>query len=889
MPHSETKPPIPDPAGPVGLALQRTESGQNGLATREAERRLRQFGENRIERAQKRAWSRELLRQFTHPLAVLLWVAAGLAWLSGALPIAAAIVAVIIINALFAFIQELEAENAVEALAAFIPDQCIVLRDGAESVIDAFAVVPGDVVHISEGDRISADARLISGSVEVDMSALTGESLSVTRSAANLLPSSDLLEAEGIIFSGTACTEGDATAVVFATGMRTELGRIAALSDQVPDVASPLENQVRRVAWLIAAVAVATGLAFMPIAMIGAGLPFSGAAVFAIGLLVGNVPEGLLPVITLALAASARDLANRGAVIKRLSAAETLGSTTVICTDKTGTLTEGRMTVDELWADDQPRLAAAISRCSTASTESGDPTEVAMLQAISSAGLEVSPSQRAEHRIAQFSFNPTLKLMTTVDLVDDLPHISTKGAPEAVLPLCVGAVSRGGTQVPLDIDFVEQQVSRYAGKGLRVLAVAERRLSSGAPVPTERSVAESELTFLGLVALVDKPRPHAAAAVAACHAAGIRVFMVTGDHGLTASAVAEQVGITTSQEGLEVVTGSEVDAMPDAHLKALVKGNSKVVFARTSPQTKLRIADALQDLGEVVAMTGDGANDAPALRRADIGIAMGLSGTDVAREAATMVLTDDDFKTIVAAVEGGRRVFDNIRKFIFYIFAHSTPEVAPFLIFALSGGAIPLPITIPLILAFDVGTETLPALALGREAAEPGLMSKPPRLPTEGVIRGGMLVRAWLFLGLISAALAAGAFLLFLTNHGWVIGAKTGAGSPLHHVVEEGQSLTLASMVMCQIGTAFAARTDRVSLRSIGIFSNRLLLAGIAFEVVLTAAIIYFAPLQELLGTADVPAAWLALTLPFPVIVWGADELRRWILRHRHSTPAVSG
>ena len=881
MANPSSKPPVPDPAGPVGLVLQSLESGQLGLSSREAERRLRQFGENRIERATKRAWGRELLRQFTHPLAILLWFASFLAWLSGAVPIAVAIVAVIFINALFAFVQELQAENAVEALAAYIPERCNVLRDGVNAPIDAALVVPGDVMRVAEGDRISADARLITGSVEVDMSPLTGESLSVTRSATANDPGADPIDAADVVFSGTACTEGEATAVVFATGMTTELGRIAALSEQVPDVASPLEEQVRKVAWLIAAVAVLTGLAFIPIAMFGAGLPFSGAAVFAIGLLVGNVPEGLLPVITLALAASARDLASRGAVIKRLSAAETLGSTTVICTDKTGTLTEGRMTVETIWSSDQARLARALARCSTATVDSGDPTEMAMLRAAREFGIDASPATRDDHRLAQFSFNTNLKLMTTIDDVAGFPTISTKGAPEAVIPLCLDAAGPDGGAKPLDAAATEAATAEFAERGLRVLAVAERRKRPAEAIPDERKSAEAGLTLLGLVALEDRPRAHAPEAVKACRAAGIRVFMVTGDHGLTAAAVAQQVGIADQGHAPTVITGPEVDAMSDAQLKRIVKEPEPIVFARTSPQTKLRIADALRDLGEVVAMTGDGANDAPALRRADIGIAMGLSGTDVAREASTMVLTDDDFKTIVSAVEGGRRVFDNIRKFIFYIFAHSTPEVAPFLIYALSGGAIPLPITIPLILAFDVGTETLPALALGREAAEPGLMSRPPRRPSEGVIRGGMLVRAWLFLGVISAGLAAGTFLLFLSSNGWTMGADTGVGTPLHHLVHQGQSLTLIAMVMCQIGTAFAARTERVSLRSIGVFSNRLLLAGILFELLLTAGIVYLPPLQDLLGTAAVPAEWVLLTLPFPFIVWGADETHRWLVR-RH-------
>ncbi|MCX6387502.1 MAG: cation-transporting P-type ATPase [Solirubrobacterales bacterium] len=723
---SETE--SPDPTEPIERLLRDLRADRNGLSTGEAARRLIQHGGNEITRRVGRTWPGQLVKQFTHPLALLLWAAAGLAWLANVTPIGIAIVAVIVLNAVFAFIQERQAERAVEALAAYIPAKANVLRDGHPTTIEARDLVPGDVIMIAEGDRVSADARLLEGAVEMDMSTLTGESMPVLRSATDTDPTLPLLEAGDVIFSGTSCAEGEATALAFATGMQTELGRIAALSERVTIEASPLEDQVRRVAWLIAAVAVGLGVAFIPLGMFGAGLSLADASVFAIGLLVGNVPEGLLPVITLALAAGVRELARRGAVVKRLSAVETLGSTTVICTDKTGTLTENRMSAHSLWTPSgQPylELATAMTACSSARLDtdppSGDPTEVAMLQAAADLGVQTDADLRDSSRVVRFSFNPQLKRMTTVDQVGGVRQVSTKGAPEVILPLCSSVADRAGNELPMteaELGAIHTAVNESAVNGLRVLAVARRVLTEGEPTPESRADAEQNLSFLGLVSLVDRPRKEVPAAVAACQRAGIRVIVITGDHSLTAKAVAKDVGIVG--DDVQVLEGAKADAMTDAELSSYLDNPDPMIFSRSSPQTKLRIADLLSGEDNVVAMTGDGANDAPALRRADIGIAMGKSGTDVAREASTMVLIDDNFATIVEAIKAGRRVFDNVRKFVFYIFAHATPEVVPFLVFALGGGAIPLPLTVPQLLAVDIGTETLPALALGREPAEPG-------------------------------------------------------------------------------------------------------------------------------------------------------------------------
>jgi calcium-translocating P-type ATPase len=905
--------PVIDPEERLELLLRDLRTSRTGLTQREAQRRLVQFGPNALQRRRRRRWPRELGHQLTHPLALLLWAAAGLAWVAGILPVAVAIVIVILVNAAFAFVQEMQAERAVEALARYLPERARALRDRDWRELPASELVPGDVVLLGEGERISADARLLQGALEVDISTLTGESIPVLRSADYMDTDVPPLLARDLVFSGTTCTEGEARGVVFATGMRTELGRIAALSQRVEREESPLELQVRRVAWLIAAIATVTAIAFVPLALFAAGLSLGDSVVFAVGLLVGNVPEGLLPVITLALAVGVRELVRRGAVVKRLSAVETLGSTDVICTDKTGTLTENRMEVTEVWATTSTvslealpppgelpgvfaQLAQTMADCNNARIErdesSGDPTEVGMLAAAATLGAQIDARSREERRIRQFHFDPVLKRMSTVDQRDGELWVDAKGAPETLLPYCTAIAAEGGER-PLGEQqriALARQVDAYAREGLRVLAVARRRLGD-APAPELREQAERGLTFLGLVAMLDPPREEVAAAVEQCHAAGIRVIVVTGDHATTAGAIAREVGIG-GEHGPSVIAGDELDAMGDGELDALLHGDRELVFARSSPEAKLRIADALQEEGHVVAMTGDGVNDAPALRAADIGIAMGRSGTDVAREASTMVLTDDNFSTIVAAVEAGRRVYANIRKFILYIFAHTTPEVTPFLVFALGGGSIPLPLTVPQLLAFDVGTETLPALALGRERAEAGLMTRPPRPRGESVVQRSMLLRAWLFLGLISAGLQMTGFFYVLAKAGWSPGDPTGEGAPLHGAYLEATTMTFFSMVVCQIGTAFAARTDRASLRSIGPFTNPLLLWGIAFELVLAAVFIYTPPFQSLLGTAALGPDALLFAAPFPFIVWGTDELRRWFLRRRgqpdHSLTGLS-
>ncbi|HEY7177197.1 MAG TPA: cation-transporting P-type ATPase [Micromonosporaceae bacterium] len=896
-----------DPRTPVPHLLSDLHSTPSGLSTREAARRLERYGPNTLVRRGRRPWQQDLARQFTHPLALLLWLAAALAAADQTMALAIAIVAVIVLNALLAFAQERQAERAVEALANYLPDRSTVRRDGHRMVVAASDLVPGDILLLDAGDRVSADARVIDGILEVDMAALTGESMPVQRSVTPGDPSDSLLYQHDLIFSGTTCTSGEATAVVFATGMSTEIGRIAALSQRVTREDSPLEKQVKRAAWLIAAVAVGVGLAFLPIGTLAAHLPLPDAATFAIGLLVANVPEGLLPTITLALAVGVRILARSGALVKRLSAVETLGSTTVICTDKTGTLTRNRMAVTSIWTPTAGDVAEAAvdgsdmtmravaetcAACNDAELgpepthNTGDPTEVALLVAAAATGIDTSLAHRDAMRQHRFAFDPTLRLMSTIDRDGDVAVVHTKGAPEDVLARATRIAAADGPRAitAADRELLASATNGYATRGLRVLALASRKLPDDR-MPTTRDEAEQDLTFLGMAAMFDPPRPEVAGAVSECRTAGLRMIVVTGDHGQTAAELARQVGIVGAHP--YIVTGPELDAMSEATLDRLLASEPEVIFARATPEAKLRIADALQATGHVVAMTGDGVNDAPALRRADIGVAMGESGTDVAREAATMVLTDDNFATIVTAVEAGRRVYDNVRKFILYIFAHATPEVVPFLLYALSGGRIPLPLTVLQILAIDLGTETLPALALGREPAEAGLMRRPPRPRSQGVIDRAMLTRSWLLLGGVSTALVLCGFFLTLTSGGWHLGAVTAVGAPLHHVWQQATTMTFLGIVACQVGTAMAARTQVASLRSIGLFSNRLLLWGIAFELAFAAAVVGVPWAQHVFGTAMPRPTELALLIPFPVIVWGADELVRARRRRRGATRAV--
>ena len=876
----------------------------SGLTSAEAREKLEHAGPNVLAAAERPHWLARFARNFTHLFALLLWAGAVLAWLGGQPQLSVAIVLVIIVNAVFSFAQEYRAERAVEALRRILPQQARVRRDGGPREIDAREVVPGDVLLLSAGDRIPADGELVADvELKVDMSTLTGESQPVRRHRAAAAHAGDRLSNPNLVFAGTYVVAGTGEARVTATAMRTELGRIAELTQAAKRRPSPLEMEMSRVTRLVAIVSVSIGAAFFLLAGF-MGMSVADRSIFAIGVIVANVPEGLLPTVTLALALATQRMARRNAIVRRLSSVETLGATSVICTDKTGTLTANQMTVRRIWMPGQEievdgvgydpagavracrgeldrsaleEIARAGALCNDASLEErddgwhviGDPTEGALLTLARKAGLDPIREAHRFPRRAEVPFDSTRKRMTTVH---DTPAGLTayvKGAPGTL-------ISRSA------LDDEDQSAALAAAEALardslRVLAVARRAPCTMEDVPAGR--IEQDLEFLGLIGMQDPPRPEVADAIRRCHSAGIKVIMVTGDHGITAEAIARRIGLIEGDRA-NIVEGSAIDRLGQEQLVAVL-GQPDVLVARVTPEQKLRIAEALHAGGEVVAMTGDGVNDAPALRAANIGVAMGRIGTDVAREAADIILLDDNFASIAAAVEEGRSVYDNIRRFAQYHFSSNVAELIAFLVWGLSGGMIPLPLVVMQVLAIDLGTDLIPAVALGTERPEPGVMSRPPRPRRERLLNLRVLGRVYGFVGLLVGVAGMVSYFAGYLLAGWRPGAALAATGTTY---VQATAMTYAGIVMGQVGAALAFRTTRTSVFRVGLFSNRFLLVGIAFEIALLIVLVYVPVFAGIFHMYAIdPRAWLLL-IGWPAFVLGAEELRklgfrRWVWR----------
>ena len=892
-------------------------TSKDGLSPDEVEKRLTKYGLNQIQEVKQKPLILKFVANLYQLLALLLWGASILAFISGTPQLGFAIIAVIIINAIFSFWQEFEAEKAVDALKKILPSSSKVIRQGTEVEVLSSQLVPGDVLVLEEGNNISADARLVEAyQMKVDSSTLTGESKPV-RKVADPEENDDenIINSHNLVLAGTNVSSGSGRAVIFSTGVNTEFNKIASLTLDVKEEPSPLQKQLARLTQLIALIAVLMGVTLFFLNIYVVKLSLSVAFLFAIGLTVANVPEGLLPTVTLALAASVKKMVGKNALIKRLSSVETLGSTNIICTDKTGTLTKNQMTVRKVWIPyDVIDVTGAgydpsgeflqdggqvchkdvlelklLMRSATFANDAklvppekqgdnwkiyGDPTEASLLVAAQKNGFDWESELEKYPRVYELPFDSQRKSMSSIHMVDNRKVAYIKGAPKKIIKLC-NEISVEEKPIRFTEDEKKKVVAehdRLAASGLRILGMAYRNLPSDFE-DYDPDTVERDMIFLGMIAMQDPPRPEVLPAVRDCHKAGIRIIMITGDYGLTARSIAHEVGIV-GDENCRIVKGKELTEMDDEELKELLMSGDDIIFARAVPEHKMRIASVLEDMDEIVAMTGDGVNDAPALRKADIGVAMGITGTDVAKEASDMVLTDDNFATIVSAIKEGRTIFENIRKFITYIFAHETAEIIPFILLVIF--KIPLPITVMQILAIDLGTDTLPALALGMGPSESDVMDRPPRPRNERLLNWGVIWRGYIFLGLIEALLVMSGYFWVLYGGGWTLGESLPFTDPLYL---EATTMVFVGIVTSQIGNLIGCQTTRTSTFKVGIFKNKWIMRGIIFEVAVMLSIVYVPYLQSIFGTTALDIYQWLYVITFIPIMFFAEELRKYVVR----------
>jgi calcium-translocating P-type ATPase len=881
----------------VDDALRSVGSTSSGLSSAEARRRLVEHGQNRIEKIARRHPLLHLASEFVQLFSLILWVAAALAFLAewfdpgqGMAHVGCAVVGVIVISGLFSFWQEHRIEQTLAALQKLLPHRAKVLRDGLVSEVPVDHLVVGDLILLEHGDSVPADCRLVEAlRVRANTATVTGEATARSLIAV-ASHEDDLIRSQNVLLAGTAVVSGHCKGLIFATGAHTEFGKIARLAQASGEVTSPLRKQLAQFSRMIALLSLVIGLSFFAVgAAIGA--PIWRNVMFSIGVIVAMVPEGLLPTMTLALALAAQRMAKRNVLIRQLTSVETLGFATVICADKTGTLTENRMQVRELLlglqqhgvsvlAEDRSLvedhrdffLGASLCHELNESIQSGrivflgDPMEAALVTMARSALSSIPPSRRVD----ELPFDTDRKRQSIVEETPLGRVVYCKGALESVLPLCSG-IKLGDAVAAFDTGMsqtIRRAEAEMAAKGLRVLALASKPLSAAGTA----EALEQNLIFQGLVGFADPPRAEVPEAIRRCHEAGIRVIMITGDHPLTAMSVAREIGLVRTAQA-QAISGEEVQRLSDVALKIALDAD-EIIFARVTPEQKMRIVEMLAAKKHVVAVTGDGVNDAPALKSAHIGIAMGLGGTDVAREAADMVLVDDNFASIVNAVEEGRTVFQNIRKFLTYVLVHNVAQLVPYLAFALLG--IPLPLTPIQVLFVDMGTDSLPALGLGIEAPHPQTMRLPPREQDERLVNLPLGLRAYLYLGPIEAAIAMGAFFFVLLGAGWRYGSALPPSDPLYL---QATTACLAAIVTMQVVNVFLCRSSVRSVFSMRFFDNRLIVAGIALEFVLLSIAVYAPWGQAILGTAVVPLnVWLFL-LPCAVAMTSLEEFRKRVVR----------
>ncbi|MFH1770665.1 MAG: HAD-IC family P-type ATPase [archaeon] len=876
---------------PIKELYRRVESSKNGLTSKEADARLEKYGENTIEEKDKTPIIFKFLKNFTNFFALLLMAGSLLAFTAefispgeGNLYIGFALIIVVFLNAVFTFIQEYQSEKIMQSFKNMMPTKIMVLRDGKKEEILAKHLVPGDIMYLEEGNKIPADARLIDQHLlKVDHSSLTGESEPQLRTLETT--DENILESRNMVFSGTLVQSGTGLALVYATAMNTQIGHIAKLTKETKTVISPLKKELNHFIKIISTIAIILGTVFFLVSIL-LGNQLIGSLIFAIGIIVANVPEGLLPTVTLALSMASKKMAKKNALIKNLESVETLGSTTVICTDKTGTITQNKMFVnsvfinlnelgknEDLTAKDGFDKALGIAvLCNNAKLDKkgylGDPTEGSLLY-YAAKYVDIGKINKEHVRVDEKPFDSQTKYMVTINEHKNNSYSYLKGAPEVVLKKCSKILLNNHLE-KLDEtsrNIIEAHYRKMASRGERVLGLAYKT--------SPKHIEDDEYIFVALIGIIDPPRPEIPVAISKCQEAGIKVIMITGDYSLTAEAIAKMVGIIPEGKQGHIMTGEELEKLSDEELKEYIM-KDYLIFARTSPEQKLKIVRALQANGEIVAVTGDGVNDAPALKNADIGISMGIMGTEVAKEASNMVLLDDNFATIVNAVEEGRTIYANIKKFIAYILTSNVPEILPFIAFVLLG--IPLPLTVILILAIDLGTDLLPALGLGSEKSESDVMKEKPRSRKERLLTPQLLFISYGIVGMLQAAAGFAVYFFILYQGGWTWGTELAVTDVLYLKAISG---FFASIVICQIPDVLICKTRRQSIFKHGLLSNKLILLGIATELLLVWIIVY-TPASTFFGTHAVPLSSLLVAVPFAVFILLYDEGRKWLIRREN-------
>ena len=891
------------------------QTSPHGLSTEEAEKRLVKYGANTLLEKKHLPVAYRFLRNLKDLFAVLLLFASLLAAFGGMFEMSIIILAVVLVNTVFSLFQEWRAEKAMETLKSWMPEYAKVMRDGELKKILVKDLVPGDIIVLEEGDRVPADARLFEAyELWTNNVPLTGESEPQPRTVEPVeISDTTYLDVQNLVFMSTSVAKGQGRAVVIKTGMDTKFGQIASLTQEISEEPSPLQKEIAYTAKYDFILAITVGAIFFLVSVIWLHATLYASILFMIGVMVALVPEGLQVTVSSALAINVLKMVKQNVLVKRLSSVQTLGSVTMICTDKTGTITKGEMTVNKIWVQDKiikvsgvgynpignftssdkplakeesrtvEKLLEISALCNSAKVEPpsdrnkswsvvGDPTDGALLVTALKYGLIVQSLIAEKPMVHVIPFDSKRKRTTTVHKYDHKICVYTKGAPRSILSICNRIVIGNKIEILTKeyLSSAERRLRDFADEGLRVIATAYAELPENG-FSNVKDVAEKDMVLVGLAAMKDPPRPEVPEAVKLAKQAGIRVTIITGDYGPTAQAIAEEVGIATS-DNPHIIRGVDMEPLSDQQIYDEVK-KGDVIFARVSPEQKLRIVKTLKQHGEIVAVTGDGANDAPSLKEADIGIAMGISGTDVAREAADMVLLDDSFASIVKAIESGRTIYENLRKFVVYVFSHNWAELIPYVLYAVLG--IPLPLLVVQVLAIDLGIDVIPSLALSREPPEPGIMQEEPRGIKERLFNAQVFLRS-LYIGTIIATGAMIGCLMAWQAGGWHLGMQQ---VPDEIAYAKGTTMTFAGIVVAQVGNVLASRTNKASIFKTSVKSNKWIWLGIASQITIISALVYIPILQRFFGTTGLgPYDWSFLALLAGTVIL-AEEIRKLVTR----------